>query len=101
MLHGWHGSRAGAGCCGGMPGVAGRQRQARPRPSPSRACALPARHLNARSTVHFFASADKAKRVLGWRPAHNFTKDVEQVGGSGWALVGGFREGGASCGTAP
>ena len=28
------------------------------------------------STVHFFASADKAKRVLGWRPAHNFMKDV-------------------------
>jgi hypothetical protein len=30
-------------------------------------------------TVHFFASADKAKRVLGWRPQHNFMKDVEQA----------------------
>jgi hypothetical protein len=29
---------------------------------------------------HFFASADKAKRVLGWKPAHNFVKDVDQVG---------------------
>ena len=32
------------------------------------------------STVHFFASPDKAKRVLGWQPQHNFLKDVEQVG---------------------
>ncbi|GAB4816081.1 hypothetical protein N2152v2_003127 [Parachlorella kessleri] len=30
-------------------------------------------------TGHFFASADKAKRVLGWRPAHNFLGDVEQL----------------------
>lgn len=29
--------------------------------------------------VHFFASADKAKRVLGWKPQHNFLKDVNQV----------------------
>jgi len=28
-------------------------------------------------TVHFFASADKAKRVLGWKPQHDFLKDVE------------------------
>jgi len=27
-------------------------------------------------TVHFFASADKAKKVLGWRPKHNFLDDV-------------------------
>lgn len=29
--------------------------------------------------VHFFASADKAKRVLGWQPHHNFLKDVNQL----------------------
>ena len=33
-----------------------------------------------RSAVHFFASSDKAKRVLGWQPQHNFLKDVDQVG---------------------
>lgn len=27
-------------------------------------------------TVHFFASADKAKRVLGWKPQHDFVRDV-------------------------
>jgi nucleoside-diphosphate-sugar epimerase len=26
--------------------------------------------------VHFFASADKAKRELGWKPEHDFIKDV-------------------------
>lgn len=29
--------------------------------------------------VHFFASADKAKQVLGWQPQHNFMKDVDQL----------------------
>lgn len=29
--------------------------------------------------MHFFASSDKAKRVLGWQPKHNFLKDVDQV----------------------
>lgn len=29
-----------------------------------------------RRTVHFFASAEKAKRELGWKPAHTFTEDV-------------------------
>ncbi len=39
-----------------------------------------------RSTGHFFASADKAKRLLGWQPKHNFMKDVDQVGRAGsWA----------------
>jgi hypothetical protein len=28
-------------------------------------------------TVHFFASAEKAKRVLGWKPEHDFMSDVE------------------------
>ncbi|KAG2448836.1 hypothetical protein HYH02_006187 [Chlamydomonas schloesseri] len=28
-------------------------------------------------TVHFFASADKAKRELGWKPKHDFQKDVQ------------------------
>lgn len=28
-------------------------------------------------TVHFFASSDKAKRVLGWQPQHTFMGDVE------------------------
>ena len=28
-------------------------------------------------TVHFFASSDKAKRVLGWKPKHDFLSDVE------------------------
>ncbi|GIL71894.1 hypothetical protein Vretimale_649 [Volvox reticuliferus] len=27
-------------------------------------------------TVHFFASSDKAKRELGWKPNHDFQKDV-------------------------
>lgn len=42
--------------------------------------------FDARSAVHFFASADKAKRVLGWQPQHNFMKDVAQVlrEGRGW-----------------
>ncbi|KAL4429050.1 hypothetical protein ABPG77_006089 [Micractinium sp. CCAP 211/92] len=30
-------------------------------------------------TGHFFASADKAKRLLGWQPKHNFMKDVDQL----------------------
>ena len=30
-------------------------------------------------TGHFFASADKAKRELGWRPQHSFTADVKQL----------------------
>lgn len=29
--------------------------------------------------VHFFASSDKAKRELGWRPAHDFMKDVKSL----------------------
>lgn len=28
--------------------------------------------------VHFFASPDKAKRLLSWAPNHNFVDDVEQ-----------------------
>lgn len=28
--------------------------------------------------VHFFASSDKAKKVLGWRPKHNFLSDVAE-----------------------
>ena len=39
------------------------------RPAPPPAC----------RTVHFFASADKAKRVLGWQPQHTFMGDVEQL----------------------
>jgi hypothetical protein len=27
-------------------------------------------------TIHFCASADKAKRELGWTPRHNFLDDV-------------------------
>jgi len=30
-------------------------------------------------TVHFFASADKAKRELGWRPAHDFLADADAL----------------------
>ena len=30
-------------------------------------------------TAHFFASVDKAKRVLGWKPEHDFLGDVEQL----------------------
>ncbi|GAB4816663.1 hypothetical protein N2152v2_003709 [Parachlorella kessleri] len=29
--------------------------------------------------VHFFASSDKAKRVLDWKPRHNFLRDVDQL----------------------
>lgn len=29
--------------------------------------------------VHFFASSDKAKRELGWKPAHNFLDDVADL----------------------
>ena len=31
--------------------------------------------------VHFFASTDKAKKVLGWRPEHTFLGDIEEVRG--------------------
>lgn len=30
-------------------------------------------------TVHFFASAEKAKRELGWRPKHDFLKDCDDL----------------------
>jgi len=30
-------------------------------------------------TTHFFASAEKAKRELGWAPKHNFLADVESL----------------------
>jgi nucleoside-diphosphate-sugar epimerase len=30
-------------------------------------------------TIHFFASSDKAKRELGWKPAHTFLGDVEDL----------------------
>jgi hypothetical protein len=30
-------------------------------------------------TVHFFASSEKAKRELGWKPAHNFLADVDAL----------------------
>ncbi|GBF92611.1 chloroplast stem-loop binding protein of 41 kDa, chloroplastic [Raphidocelis subcapitata] len=30
-------------------------------------------------TVHFFASSEKAKRELGWRPAHDFMGDVDAL----------------------
>ncbi|KAL6755032.1 hypothetical protein V8C86DRAFT_2685147 [Haematococcus lacustris] len=30
-------------------------------------------------TVHFFASCDKAKRELGWKPEHNFLADVNSL----------------------
>ena len=30
-------------------------------------------------TVHFFASPDKAKRLLGWKPAHDFLSDVPML----------------------
>jgi hypothetical protein len=29
--------------------------------------------------VHFFASSDKAKRELGWKPAHDFLGDVDAL----------------------
>ena len=38
---------------------------------------LPA--LCACRTAHFFASADKAKRELGWHPEHNFLMDVGEL----------------------
>lgn len=28
---------------------------------------------------HFFASSDKAKRELGWKPEHTFTQDAAEV----------------------
>ena len=31
------------------------------------------------STVHFFASSEKAKRELGWRPKHDFMSDVPEL----------------------
>eukprot|EP01024_Parvocaulis_polyphysoides_P055055 TRINITY_DN5600_c0_g6_i1.p4 TRINITY_DN5600_c0_g6~~TRINITY_DN5600_c0_g6_i1.p4 ORF type:complete len:121 (-),score=31.56 TRINITY_DN5600_c0_g6_i1:322-684(-) len=30
-------------------------------------------------TQHFFAGTDKAKMVLGWKPAHNFMSDVKSL----------------------
>jgi UDP-glucose 4-epimerase len=30
-------------------------------------------------TEHFIASVDKAKRELGWTPAHNFLEDVPEL----------------------
>ncbi|GMH42227.1 hypothetical protein BSKO_10146 [Bryopsis sp. KO-2023] len=30
-------------------------------------------------TVHFFASSEKAKRELGWKPAHDFMSDVKSL----------------------
>lgn len=30
-------------------------------------------------TVHFFASSDKAKRELGWKPRHDFLADVPSL----------------------
>ena len=30
-------------------------------------------------TVHFFASAEKAKRELGWTPKHDFLRDVGEL----------------------
>jgi nucleoside-diphosphate-sugar epimerase len=33
----------------------------------------------ARRTVHFFASAEKAKRELGWTPRHDFQSDVAEL----------------------
>jgi dTDP-D-glucose 4,6-dehydratase len=29
--------------------------------------------------VHFFASAEKAKRELGWKPQHDFMSDVPEL----------------------
>jgi nucleoside-diphosphate-sugar epimerase len=28
-------------------------------------------------TIHFFASSNKAKRELGWKPAHDFLADAD------------------------
>ena len=39
---------------------------------------LPAPCLLCR-TVHFFASSDKAKSELGWKPQHNFLADVSAL----------------------
>jgi nucleoside-diphosphate-sugar epimerase len=33
----------------------------------------------AHRTGHFFASAEKAKKELGWKPEHSFLKDVPQL----------------------
>ena len=44
------------------------------RPSP----ATGANRYASRRTAHFFASADKAKRMLGWYPEHNFLMDVAE-----------------------
>lgn len=30
-------------------------------------------------TTHFFASAEKAKRELGWTPKHDFLSDVDEL----------------------
>ena len=32
-----------------------------------------------RRSVHFFASTDKAKRELGWKPAHTFVGDAAEL----------------------
>lgn len=29
--------------------------------------------------MHFFASSEKAKRELGWKPAHDFLGDVKAL----------------------
>lgn len=34
---------------------------------------------NTLRTVHFFASAEKAKRELGWKPKHNFLADCDDL----------------------
>lgn len=36
-------------------------------------------HVDVCRTIHFFASSDKAKRELGWKPQHNFLKDVDAL----------------------
>ena len=28
---------------------------------------------------HFFTGTDKAKKVLGWQPKHNFLKDIDDL----------------------
>ncbi len=33
----------------------------------------------ARRIVHFFASSEKAKRELGWKPRHDFLDDVAEL----------------------
>ena len=32
-----------------------------------------------RRTVHFFASSEKAKRELGWKPRHDFQSDISDL----------------------